>query len=222
MWIKLIINRSHADEDDKNRRSSRIRSFKQRKISEEEEKEELETSGRPIRKTRHKTQSYRAMIANGEEEDYEENVESSEVEVSEDEEEATPSGEDEEEEADACIKIIQKLISFAYSEVFRDPVDRDLYSDYYVIIKSPICLNDILTKAEREDTRGDRPYTFRQLVQDIRLMVNNAVEYNGVGHFVTRDALRLARAFKRQSCTMLQLNRESKEFLFNLFPEVTN
>merc|ERR1719322_1614538 len=73
------------DEDDKNRRPSRIRSFKQRKISEEEEKEELETSGRPIRKTRHKTQSYRAMIANGEEEDYEENVESSEVEVSEEE-----------------------------------------------------------------------------------------------------------------------------------------
>lgn len=126
---------------------------------------------------------------------------------------------DGEDEADACVKIINKLLSFAYTQLFRDPVNGEDYGDYYDIIKKPISLSEILEKAEREERDGERLYTFQQLVKDIRLIVDNAIEYNGINHFVAKDANRLSRAFKRQSISMLQLNEQSLELLQSYFPD---
>lgn len=230
-------------DDGSSRRSSRLK-CKQRtpKSSRRSSTNHLNTSSsstRPVRNARKRTRNYRSMVNDEDEmEQAYNNDDSSNVEDEEDscaaansydddgddddyseQEQVEESEDDGEDEADACVRIINKLLSFAYTQLFRDPVNGEDYGDYYDIIKKPISLSEILEKAEREEKDGERLYTFQQLVKDIRLIVDNAIEYNGINHFVAKDANRLSRAFKRQSISMLQLNEQSLELLQSYFPE---
>ncbi|CAI4231957.1 unnamed protein product [Auanema sp. JU1783] len=57
--------------------------------------------------------------------------------------------------------------------VFAEPVDEEEAEDYYTIIKSPMCLTDMMAKTDR------REYTHPdQFLSDINLIVTNALEYN--------------------------------------------
>ena len=70
--------------------------------------------------------------------------------------------------------------------IFACPVDSTTNVDYYQTIAYPICLDEVHARIV------DDAYTERHEVQaDVRRVWENAIEYNGDGHFVTRWALGL-------------------------------
>jgi hypothetical protein len=65
-------------------------------------------------------------------------------------------------------------------------VKKKEYQDYYNIVKNPIDLSQMKNKTKRSE------YTrVQQLVDDIDLMVNNSLIYNGEQHEVTAQAIRI-------------------------------
>ncbi|GAA5951380.1 hypothetical protein JCM3765_002464 [Sporobolomyces pararoseus] len=70
-----------------------------------------------------------------------------------------------------------------YSLIFRDLPDRQMYPDYYILIKQPRALNDI-----SESLRQGRYSSPQGVAYDLLLIWSNAREYNQQGSQVYADA----------------------------------
>jgi hypothetical protein len=70
----------------------------------------------------------------------------------------------------------------------QDPV---LFSDYYAVVKKPVCLADM----QRDITAGR--YTLADMQRDIRRMIANAKKYNKPEAVVYQDSLELERVTRR-------------------------
>ena len=62
------------------------------------------------------------------------------------------------------------------------PSKRD-YGDYYVLIKEPICMNQIMMKIKKEEYNS-----LNDMRRDILLMCNNCRTYNEDGSLLYADA----------------------------------
>ena len=66
---------------------------------------------------------------------------------------------------------------------FLKPVPKAAYPDYYIIIKEPICIEQIEKKINKKEYQSLKEY-----VSDIRLLCNNARTYNDDGSLLYQDA----------------------------------
>nr|CAB3225102.1 tyrosine-protein kinase BAZ1B [Phallusia mammillata] len=191
----------YDDEDGGQRRSSRIQARSGRSRKREEVEEVI---SRP--RTRQKKRSYIFQDSDSDEEE-EENEQEEEEEGSENEMESNESGEEEEQEEEGsdeeegsedeepnssiCRSIVEKIMKYQYSEFFRDPVNENDVPDYYEVIANPICLNDII---QRIDESNDND-VIEQMMEDVRLLLDNALEYNGAESFVAKEGERMKQSF---------------------------
>ena len=76
----------------------------------------------------------------------------------------------------------------SHFRVLPDPV---LFSDYYAIVKKPVCLSDM-----HRAMSSDR-YTLGDMQRDIRRMIANAKKYNKPEAVVYQDSLELERVTRR-------------------------
>ncbi|GAA5993188.1 hypothetical protein JCM10908_001332 [Rhodotorula pacifica] len=79
-----------------------------------------------------------------------------------------------------------------YSAIFRDLPDRRLYPDYYVVIKEPRCLHDIMKNMHRGLYSSPQAVAY-----DLFLIWSNAREYNEQGSLVYADADKLESFMER-------------------------
>jgi transcription initiation factor TFIID subunit 1 len=86
--------------------------------------------------------------------------------------------------------IIDNSIKFDQTKIFHQPVKKKEYQDYYNIVKNPIDLSAMKNKTKRTEYT-----TVQQLTDDIELLVNNSILYNGEQHDVTMQAIRI-----RENC----------------------
>uniref|UniRef100_F6PLM3 Bromo domain-containing protein n=1 Tax=Ciona intestinalis TaxID=7719 RepID=F6PLM3_CIOIN len=122
------------------------------------------------------------------------------------------SGEEEEEEEEeglVCKRIIEKLIGYQYSELFRHPVDVTIVPDYYDIVTRPISLYEIVGKIDGTNPDVGLPfprstrrsshnnYTYELLMDDMKLLVDNAALYNSPDSYTMKQARRLELSFVR-------------------------
>ncbi|GAA5875443.1 hypothetical protein JCM3774_002985 [Rhodotorula dairenensis] len=79
-----------------------------------------------------------------------------------------------------------------YSAIFRDLPDRRLYPDYYVVIKEPRCLHDVMNNMHRGLYSSPQAVAY-----DLFLIWSNAREYNEQGSLVYADADKLESFMER-------------------------
>ncbi|RCI05559.1 hypothetical protein CU098_000262, partial [Rhizopus stolonifer] len=117
------------------------------------------------------------------------------------------------EELKKCRRVLNKLNKYDCALPFVQPVDEliDGAPNYYEIIKNPMDLSLIKRRVENKEYT-----TFRQLEDDIHLMLNNCFTYNGPGTFVYNEGLALEAAFDKE-VTNLQHN----EFIKPSKPKIT-
>jgi hypothetical protein len=72
---------------------------------------------------------------------------------------------------------------FKTCEFFLDPVDKATYPNYYDVIASAICLNEMKEKADRLHYN-----MMDEMMEDIELMCANAQSYNSEGTYAWNDA----------------------------------
>jgi len=73
------------------------------------------------------------------------------------------------------------------SDDFLELPSREVYPDYFQMIRAPICLNQIKEKIGKGTYEG----TFVFLETDITLMVDNAKTYNKKGSPIYQNAVRI-------------------------------
>jgi hypothetical protein len=82
--------------------------------------------------------------------------------------------------------IVDSCIKFDLTKLFHQPVKKKDYPDYYTIVKNPIDLTAMKNKTKRCE------YTkVQELIDDLDLIVNNSIIYNGDQHDVTLHAVRI-------------------------------
>lgn len=82
--------------------------------------------------------------------------------------------------------ITHRLFMKDIYKYFHRPVKKEEVADYYTIIQTPICLQDISSKAK------SRRYTSAQMyMDDLNLLVANAELYNGYAHEIASEARQL-------------------------------
>ncbi|KAF7317788.1 putative bromo domain and PHD finger-containing protein 3 [Mycena kentingensis (nom. inval.)] len=75
------------------------------------------------------------------------------------------------------------------SEYFKNAVDGKEVPDYYDVIKNPICWNDIEQKLD-----ACKYWDLQEFIDDVRLVLSNALLYNQPGSLYHRNALRIQTA----------------------------
>ncbi|EDQ85398.1 uncharacterized protein MONBRDRAFT_34273 [Monosiga brevicollis MX1] len=83
------------------------------------------------------------------------------------------------------LRVRNKHTRERHCELFIDLPPRDMYPDYYEIIATPICINDLKQRVREPE------YFLEDLMRDIRTMFDNAFTYNSPGTIVFDDALAL-------------------------------
>ena len=78
------------------------------------------------------------------------------------------------------------------ADLFLEKPAPQQFPDYYELIEKPIAINDILRKC-----RGKLYTTFSEYRDDWKLMIANAVKFNGEGSWVVQDALALEKELDR-------------------------
>ena len=76
----------------------------------------------------------------------------------------------------------------AHFRVLPDPLT---FSDYYAIVKKPVCLSDM------SRAMATSRYTLGDMQRDIRRMIANAKQYNKPEAMVYQDSLELERVTRR-------------------------
>nr|XP_018670950.1 tyrosine-protein kinase BAZ1B isoform X2 [Ciona intestinalis] len=194
-----------SEEEMNQRRSSRLR---QRKGT----KKVVEVRERRVRRKPRYMEEYDDDDDVEEQEQEEEEEEEEEMEEGSEEEGGSESGEEEEEEEEeglVCKRIIEKLIGYQYSELFRHPVDVTIVPDYYDIVTRPISLYEIVGKIDGTNPDVGLPfprstrrsshnnYTYELLMDDMKLLVDNAALYNSPDSYTMKQARRLELSFVR-------------------------
>jgi hypothetical protein len=93
------------------------------------------------------------------------------------------------------------------STLFVDLPDKKLYSDYYIIIKNPICLNTI-----RQRILRNKYDSISEMQTDVALMCANAQTYNLEGSEVYNDSLDLMTAFLTKALEFQQQQEQQLVF----------
>ncbi|KAI8854791.1 Bromodomain-containing protein [Chytridium lagenaria] len=88
--------------------------------------------------------------------------------------------------------IIQKLRAHPDALIFLEPVDPNMYPDYFVKIRNPIDLRGMLIKATNEEYKS-----IQQLESDFRLMIMNCLTYNAKHTLGYKAGLSLDKYFKK-------------------------
>lgn len=78
------------------------------------------------------------------------------------------------------------------ADLFLEKPAPQQFPDYYELIEKPVAINDILRKC-----RGKLYTTFPEFRNDWKLMVANAVKFNGEGSWVVADAVLLEKELDR-------------------------
>jgi len=82
--------------------------------------------------------------------------------------------------------ITHRLFMKDIYKYFHRPVKREEVPDYYAVVQTPICLQDISSRAK------SRRYTSAQMyMDDLNLLVANAEMYNGYAHEISSEARQL-------------------------------
>ena len=96
------------------------------------------------------------------------------------------------------------------ADLFLEKPAPQQFPDYYELIEKPMAINDILRKC-----RGKLYTTFSEFRDDWKLMVSNAVKFNGEGSWVVADAVvlekELDRVLKRNGFTEDKLPSPTKK-----------
>lgn len=109
--------------------------------------------------------------------------------------------------ADAFINILNHVKQLPISIDFLELPDKKLYPDYYTTIESPISINEI-----EEKTATLESYDLDQLVDDFRLMADNAKTYNGSSSALAKNSLVILRAAEKMA---REEDTENKELDLN-------
>ena len=83
-------------------------------------------------------------------------------------------------------KVIEMLLDADKHQLFRDPVERRIAPHYYNYITKPICLKNMKHKATRDEYTSSENF-----LEDLELMKNNAVQFNGPNNDISKEAARL-------------------------------
>eukprot|EP01025_Chloroclados_australasicus_P054167 TRINITY_DN6417_c0_g1_i1.p1 TRINITY_DN6417_c0_g1~~TRINITY_DN6417_c0_g1_i1.p1 ORF type:complete len:462 (-),score=48.48 TRINITY_DN6417_c0_g1_i1:149-1534(-) len=101
-----------------------------------------------------------------------------------------------------CLKLLEELPPLPAARPFRKPVDGALYTDYYDVIKHPMCLKDIISElkpAERTGHWDSLRYRNQYEVQrDIELMFQNCRLYNPSGEPILQQCEHLEQEYRRR------------------------
>ncbi|KAJ3228407.1 hypothetical protein HDU81_006171 [Chytriomyces hyalinus] len=104
-------------------------------------------------------------------------------------------------------KIVSEHIAHPMSFVFCNPVDPLAFPDYHVMIQNPICLEDMKQKCVSFEYRNAA-----SLVNDMQLLYQNCVQYNGPQNPLTDVALGLMnktrKAMKQMAAEVTRLENE--------------
>lgn len=94
-----------------------------------------------------------------------------------------------------CLEIIDELFSHPISEVFQEPVDpiADEVPDYLDIIQNPSDLSTV-----RNKLLTDQYQTLQDFKDDVNLIWDNAIAYNGRSSLPAYIAIELSRIFRRR------------------------
>lgn len=141
------------------------------------------------------------------------------VEDDEDEEEGPPTKKRETEDVSSSgqdieshgMKIINQLLNDVdsdddhnRSDLFMELPDKDMYDDYYSVIKSPISISIIESKIKSHKYKN-----LEGLKKDLILMVENAMEYNEADSIVYNDALHFKGLVEKWYNDVINSNGES-------------
>lgn len=84
---------------------------------------------------------------------------------------------------DIMFNILNKCFNLPYSLAFHRPVSIKRFPNYLTIVDNPIDLTTIKTKV-----RHNKYTLFKDFLDDLELMKNNCVKYNGLEHSLTKVA----------------------------------
>ncbi|KAJ3344605.1 hypothetical protein HDU83_005014 [Entophlyctis luteolus] len=79
--------------------------------------------------------------------------------------------------------IVIDLISMPAAQTFRWPVSKELLPEYYVLVKQPICLEDLRVKCQSMQYKVAEAF-----LSDINLIYENSALYNGIKNPLTEIA----------------------------------
>ena len=84
-----------------------------------------------------------------------------------------------------CMPVLKKLQEYEYGWIFNDPVNPVELNlpDYWEIIKKPMDLGNVKKKLDNDNYRN-----VDEFADDVRLVFDNAVQYNGLDSDVTQVA----------------------------------
>lgn len=94
-----------------------------------------------------------------------------------------------------CYRVIRDLMSYPQAVDFCLPVDHVTYPTYYEIIRQPVCLRDI--RVHLMNNRYPKDKLLRSIYQDVCLVFENALTFNGENYVIAKAAQKLLVIFDR-------------------------
>ncbi|KAH0794580.1 Bromodomain containing protein [Histomonas meleagridis] len=92
-----------------------------------------------------------------------------------------------------CNEIIQEIIDNPLADIFVDPVDTTIVTDYLKVIKDPQDLSTIKKRLEKKEY-----YTLDSFLNETNLVWDNAVKYNGQGTLYAEIAIYFSKKFNKK------------------------
>lgn len=113
---------------------------------------------------------------------------------------------------DIMLKLITDFFSIAHSIAFHRPVSTKKFPDYLTIVQNPIDLTTIKTKI-----RHNKYIKFQEFIDDLILMRDNCMKYNGAEHSLTAVAQKMVDMAYEQ----FEIDKDKIEEAENIFMEFT-
>jgi hypothetical protein len=106
------------------------------------------------------------------------------------------------------IDIVTKLMKYKIASIFCDPVDPwlDHCPDYFQVIKKPMALKIVLTNLQ-----ADEYSSYTEFHEDMKLIWQNAIDYNGPQSLITLMALQLRTWFNEM--TLFMSDKTSEDWI---------
>lgn len=111
---------------------------------------------------------------------------------------------------DIMLPLMNECFALPYSVAFHRPVSTKKFPDYRTIVETPMDLTTIKTKI-----RHNKYTTYSEFLDDVKLIRDNCVKYNGPEHSLTK----VSDNFVRLAEETLQKNKEKIEEAENIFCE---
>ena len=107
-----------------------------------------------------------------------------------------------------CLKITTDFIDDKLSLLFKDPFhpDKEIQDEYYSIIKKPMDLSTVMRKLKENAYISIGDWS-----DDMNLIFDNAIKYNGESSLVGSIALYLKQKFEKKKKSIENLNSRNYE-----------